>query len=54
MLKKIACLASILAALVAIPSGPGAARGQSVDGGGRAGDLSNRHNLNTSTPEKKP
>ena len=45
MLKKCVCLASILAALVLLPAAPGVARGQSVEGAARAGDLSNRYRI---------
>lgn len=46
MLKKCACLASILAALVlSLLAAPEPARGQSVEGAARAGDLSNRYRI---------
>lgn len=46
MLKKCACLASILAALILSSlAAPGAARGQFVEGAARAGDLSNRYRI---------
>ena len=47
MLKKWVCLASILAALIISPAAPGVARGQSVEGASRAGDLSNRYQILT-------
>jgi acetyl esterase/lipase len=46
MLKKCACLASILAFLILSSlAAPQAARGQSVEGAARAGDLSNRYRI---------
>ncbi len=46
MLKKCACLASILAALILSSlASPGLARSQSVEEAGRAGDLSNRYRI---------
>jgi hypothetical protein len=46
MLKKCACLASILAFLILSSlAAPEAARGQSVEGAARAGDLSNRYRI---------
>jgi acetyl esterase/lipase len=45
MLKKLACLALILAALILLPAAPGVARGQFVEGAARAGDLSNRYRI---------
>lgn len=45
MLKKLACIASILAALILFPAAPGVARGQFVEGAARAGDLSNRYRI---------
>ena len=45
MLKKCACLTSILAALVLLPAAPKVVRGQSVEGAARAGDLSNRYRI---------
>lgn len=44
MLKKCLCLAAILAALI-LSAVAGAARGQSVEGAARAGDLSNRYRI---------
>jgi acetyl esterase/lipase len=45
MLKKLACFASTLAALILLPAAPGVARGQFVEGAARAGDLSNRYRI---------
>src|SRR6266404_2683649 len=45
MLKKLACFAPILAALILLPAAPGVARGQFVEGAARAGDLSNRYRI---------
>jgi len=45
MLKKLACFASILGALILLPAAPGVARGQFVEGAARAGDLSNRYRI---------
>jgi len=45
MLKKCVSFALILAALILLPMAPGVARGQSVEGAARAGDLSNRYRI---------
>ena len=45
MLRKCACLASIFAALILLPTAPRVARGQFVEGAARAGDLSNRYRI---------
>ncbi|HXI89599.1 MAG TPA: alpha/beta hydrolase [Blastocatellia bacterium] len=45
MLRKLACFASILAAVILLPAAQGVARGQFVEGAARAGDLSNRYRI---------
>jgi hypothetical protein len=45
MLRKCACLASIFGALILLPTAPGVARGQFVEGAARAGDLANRYRI---------
>ena len=45
MLKKLACLASIVVILTLSSLAPESVRGQSVEAAGRAGDLSNRYRI---------
>jgi len=45
MLKKLVCISSILATLVLLPVAREPVFGQSVEGAGRAGDISNRYRI---------